>query len=230
MFDLSRLGAWRDLPFFDQTLPQIEAALKADARKILPPPDMTFAALERTQPDAVKVVIFGQDPYPQPGKAHGIAFSIQNDFPPRKHRDSLDNIFAELRADLNIERDGTDLQDWADKGVMLFNCLALTVPQNTAAGHRALGWKNLTAQVLERLSGDPRAYLLWGGDAHKAGANVDGARNLVIKSSHPSPMGVAKTGKGFEAFSGSRPFSRSNHWLQQRGHRAINWANAQEAK
>jgi len=224
-FDLSRLGAWRDLPFFDETLPRIEQALAQEGRTVFPPAPQIFAALEQTQPDDVRVVILGQDPYPQPGKAHGLAFSILNSFPPRSRRDSLDNIFQELHDDLGIMRRSTDLTGWAKSGVLLFNCLALTVPEGKPAGHRSIGWKTLTQQVLDRLAHRPRAYLLWGKDAHEAPKDVKADANFVIKSSHPSPMGVNKVGQDFVAFRGSRPFSRANTWLQQNDLALINWAD-----
>jgi uracil-DNA glycosylase len=227
-FDLSGLGNWADLPFFHDALPAIETALAADPRAVFPPARDVFAALTRTQPNDVKVVILGQDPYPQPGKAHGLAFSIQDSFPPRARRDSLHNIFQEIEDDLGTRRQRTDLTDWADQGVLLFNCLALTVPQGTAGGHRALGWKALTSQVLERLSDRPRAYLLWGGDAHKAGANVDPDSNFILRASHPSPLGVHKTGDTFEAFRGAKPFSRTNVWLRSHGQDPINWGDRED--
>ena len=223
--DTSRLGAWGALPFFTDALPRIEAALAGGAATVLPPAEQVFAALERTQPDDVKVVIFGQDPYHQPGKAQGLAFSIRKDFPPRNRRDSLHNIFAELQDDLGVTRNRTDLGDWADQGVLLFNALALTVPAGKAGGHRNLGWKTLTHQMLERLSATPRAYLMWGGDAHKAVAQTDLSGSLVIKSSHPSPMGVHRSGADYIAFRGARPFSRTNAWLQARGLGPINWGD-----
>ncbi|MEQ6203745.1 uracil-DNA glycosylase [Sulfitobacter sp. HNIBRBA2951] len=223
MFDLSRLGAWRDLAFFDADLPAIAAKLASEDRTILPPAAQVFGALERTQPDDVRVVILGQDPYPQVGKADGIAFSIPDTYPRPNRRDSLDNIRGELHADLGILRRGTSLHDWPDKGVLMLNCLALTVPEGKAGGHRSLGWKTLTGQVLARLAGHPRAYLLWGADAHKAAAEVDPAQNFKLQSSHPSPLGWKKTGTHFEAFHGSKPFSRSNAWLRSMGHEAINW-------
>ena len=223
MFDLDRLGAWRDLSFFDTTLPRITDALSQETQTVLPPMLHVFAALEAVQPEDVRVVIFGQDPYPQAGKAHGLAFSIPQTFPPRGRRDSLDNITTELHDDLGISRKSTDLSDWASQGVLLFNCLALTVPEGKPAGHRKLPWKDLTQQIVARLENTPRAYLLWGKDAHKAGRDVDVARNLVIKSSHPSPLGVHTTGKDFVAFRGSKPFSQTNVWLRSQGHRSINW-------
>lgn len=230
MFDLSRLGAWRDLEFFDAVLPGIEQKLKGETRAVFPPIPEVFAALEATQPDDVKVVILGQDPYPQRRKAHGFAFSIPNPAPKRRP-DSLDNILFELNADLGVTRQGTDLSDWAAEGVLLFNCLALTVPEGKAGGHRAMGWKALTQQVLARLCDRPRAYLFWGGDAHKAGRDAglfgpdaDARGDFILRSSHPSPMGVHKVGADFVAFRGARPFSRTNEWLQTQGQSPINWA------
>lgn len=225
MFDLSRLGAWGELPFFADTLPAIEARLAQEHRTVLPPATQVFKALEHTQPDDVQVVIFGQDPYPQPGKADGIAFSIPDQFPKTARRDSLDNILGELHSDLAIHRRGTSLADWPQKGVLMFNCLALTVPAGTAGGHRSMGWKKLTQQIIARLGDRPRAYLLWGGDAHKAAQTVDAQVNFKLLSSHPSPLGWKKTGNGFEAFHGSRPFSRTNAWLRSLGHRSINWGD-----
>tara|TARA_R110000787_G_scaffold57377_1_gene131097 strand:+ start:138 stop:800 length:663 start_codon:yes stop_codon:yes gene_type:complete len=216
MFDLSRLGAWRALPFFDDTLPKIEAALAKETRPVLPPAPLVFNALERVQPDDVRVVILGQDPYHTPGKAHGLAFSITSDFGGRL--DSLGNIFKELQSDVSVNRSRTQLDDWADQGVLLLNTI-LTVPQGMPKGHARLGWQVLTAQVLERLANAPRAYLLWGGPAQKAAQHVDGVLNLKIETAHPSPLSAHR------GFFGSRPFSRTNVWLRNAGERSINWGN-----
>jgi uracil-DNA glycosylase len=220
MFDLGRLGAWGALPFFAHTLPQIEAALAAETRRILPPAPLVFHALERVQPDNVRVVILGQDPYHTAGKAHGLAFSITDEFGGRL--DSLGNIFKELNVDLGIARHHTQLDDWADQGVLLLNTI-LTVPEGQPKGHAKLGWQQLTAQVLQHLADRPRTYLLWGGPAHKAAQAVDGRANFKLQSSHPSPLGWKKSGATFEAFAGSRPFSRTNAWLRSTGQTSINW-------
>ena len=216
MFDLSRLGAWRSLPFFDETLPKIEATPAEETRVILPPAPLVFNALERLQPDDVRVVILGQDPYHTPAKAHGLAFSITADFGGRL--DSLGNIFKELRSDLDVTRTRTQLDDWADQGVLLLNTI-LTVPQGTPKGHAKLGWESLTDQVLKRLADQPRAYLLWGGPAHKAASAVDNTKNLKLETAHPSPLSAHR------GFFGSRPFSRTNVWLHSQGHRSINWGD-----
>lgn len=217
-FDLSRLGPWAELPFFSDTLPGIEAALEADPREILPPADKTFAALEACPPETTRVVILGQDPYPTPGHAHGLAFSVTPDVRPLPR--SLANIFAELRDDLGACPPGGDLRFWARQGVLLLNTV-LTVPEGAANGHRGLGWQALTAQVLDRLVGDgqPRAYLLWGRPAQSAAARVPVDTNLKIETPHPSPLSA------YRGFFGARPFSRVNNWLQMAGMAPINWTD-----
>ena len=214
MFDLGRLGDWRTLPFFDETLPQIEAALRAETRTVLPPVPQVFNALERVQPDDVRVVILGQDPYHTVRKAHGLAFSITADF--GGQLDSLGNIFKELQSDLQVSRTRTQLDDWADQGVLLLNTI-LTVPQGTPKGHAKLGWQTLTTQVLARLADQPRAYLLWGGPAHKAAQAVAAQGNLKLETAHPSPLSAQR------GFFGSKPFSQTNAWLRKAGHPSINW-------
>lgn len=215
-FDLSRLGDWADLGFFADTLPQIETALEEETRNIFPPAPQVFHALERVQPDDVRVVILGQDPYHTALKADGLAFSITRDFGGKL--DSLGNIFKELQSDLNINRTRTDLGDWADQGVLLLNTI-LTVPEAKAKGHAKLGWQALTEQVLDRLSVRPCAYLLWGNPAQNAGAQVDPANNLKIETKHPSPLSA------YGGFFGSRPFSQVNAWLQAQGEDVINWGD-----
>lgn len=218
-FDLSRLGGWATLPFFHDRLPKIEAALAQETRPIFPPTDRVFHALERTQPKDTRVVIIGQDPYHTAGKADGLAFSIPQDFGGRL--DSLGNIFKEIESDLGVQRTRTDLGDLADQGVLLLNT-ALTVPQGAAKGHAKLGWGDLVQDVLSHLAQAPHAYLLWGGPAQKAAKQVDASRNLKIETAHPSPLSV------YRGFFGSRPFSRTNAWLQTQGLDAINWGNPEE--
>ena len=214
MHDLSRLGAWADLPFFKDTLPRIEAALARDTREILPPAPLRFAALERCQPEAARVVILGQDPYPTPGHAHGLAFSVTPETPlPR----SLRNIFREMNDDLGTAPETGDLTPWADQGVLLLNT-ALTVPAGAAGGHAKLGWSELTRQVLARLSDSPRAVLLWGRPAQGYRRHIGGSGHLVIESAHPSPLSASR------GFFGSRPFSRVNLWLAERGSEPVRWA------
>lgn len=207
---------WADLPFFATDWPRIQAALGAETRPILPPAPQIFAALAATGPDAVRVVILGQDPYPTPGHAHGLAFSVEANVQPLPR--SLRNIFAEMQSDLGQSPPNGDLHHLARQGVLLLNTV-LTVPAGQADGHKALGWQALTAQVLARLATRPCAYLLWGAKAQKAAADVDPARNLKIETAHPSPLSARR------GFFGSRPFSRVNAWLQARGEPVINWAD-----
>ncbi len=214
-FDLSRLGAWADLPFWAADRERLEKCLQAEGRTVFPPPSRMFAALERCQPDDTNVVILGQDPYHTPGKADGLAFSIPQDFGGRL--DSLSNIFKELHADLHVNRARTDLYDWADQGVLLLNT-ALTVPQGKAGGHARLGWDRLTQQVIGRLADRPRAYILWGRHAQAFAPNRPD--DLVIATAHPSPLSAR------HGFFGSRPFSKVNGWLRQHGHHIIDWADS----
>lgn len=216
MLDLSRLGDWGDLPFFRDSLPPIEDALAQATAPVFPPGPQVFAALERCQPDATRLVVLGQDPYHTAGKADGLAFSIARNFGGRL--DSLGNIFKEIQSDLNVVRSRTDLGDLADQGVLLLNTV-LTVPQGKAKGHAKLGWQALTTQVLARLAGRPRAYLLWGAPAHKAAQSVDAQTNLKIETAHPSPLSA------YRGFFGSRPFSRANTWLRDHDMTPINWGD-----
>ncbi|SFR37588.1 Uracil-DNA glycosylase [Yoonia tamlensis] len=212
MFDLGRLGAWRDLPFFDESLPALAAKLDAD---ILPPPALTFAALERCQPNATRIVIIGQDPYHTPDKADGLAFSIPDGFGGRL--DSLGNIFKEIESDLNAIRRKTSLHDWADQGVLLLNT-ALSVPPGKPKAHARFGWSDLVVEVIKRLNDRPRAYMLWGGPAQTYAKHIT-PENLVLTSAHPSPLSCHR------GFFGSRPFSKANQWLIDQGQEPINWAD-----
>nr|WP_187429944.1 uracil-DNA glycosylase [Roseobacter litoralis] len=213
------IGDWAQLPFFARDWHDIKARLCADQRQILPPPGLVFRALERVQPEAVKVVILGQDPYPTPGHAHGLAFSA--DAKTRPLPRSLGNIFKEMQDDLRAAPPNADLGFWADQGVLLLNTI-LTVPAGEAKGHDKLGWQSLTGDILDRLEDQPRAYLLWGAGAQKTARHVDPTANLKIETAHPSPLSARR------GFFGSRPFSRVNAWLQARGAQAINWTHAPE--
>ena len=215
--DTSHLGGWADLPFFTLDLPAIEAALAADPRPILPDPRRVFAALELTQPEDVRVVILGQDPYPTPGHAHGLAFSVEPDVHPLPR--SLANMFRELEADRGVPRRSGDLRDWARQGVLLLNT-ALTVPKGATDGHRRIGWERLTAQVLDRVAGRPTAFVLWGKRAQDATRAVPEEGHLMIRTAHPSPLSARK------GFFGSRPFGQVDDWLAARGERPIDWVGS----
>ena len=205
--------AWADLPFFAADWPRVRAVLAAETRPVLPPAERVFAALDACPPEAVRVVILGQDPYPTPGHADGLAFSVAPGVAlPR----SLANVFAEMESDLGCRPAGGDLSGWARQGVLLLNA-CLTVPAGEANGHRRLGWQELTAQVLDRASRRPTAFLLWGRPAQAQSRHIRRGDHLMVESPHPSPLS-ARTG-----FFGSRPFSRVNAWLAARGEAPIDW-------
>ena len=186
--------------------------------KIYPPMANIFEALNRTPLDKVKAVIIGQDPYHQPNQAHGLSFSVQHGVrtPP-----SLQNIYKELYDDLGIEPPTHGcLDSWADQGVLLLNN-SLTVRANEAASHRMRGWEPFTDAVITAVSqhADPTSFILWGKHAQEKAAHIDTKKHQIIASSHPSPMG----GACFRGFFGSKPFSRTNTFLESHNRTPINW-------
>lgn len=206
---------WADLPFFAADYPRIAAATGGD--DILPPAHQRFAALDLCPPDATRVVILGQDPYPTPGHAHGLAFSVEPDVRPLPR--SLTNIFKEMHDDIGAVPATGDLRGWARQGVLLLNT-ALSVPAGQAGAHAKLGWSALTAQVLDRLSDRPRAFVLWGGHAQGFRDHIRGDGHLILTSAHPSPLSARR------GFFGSRPFSTVNNWLKSQGDIPIDWTGA----
>ncbi|MFV1464700.1 MULTISPECIES: uracil-DNA glycosylase [unclassified Phaeobacter] len=212
--DLPVPGGWGDLPFFANDYASIAKAVADDPRQILPPVAQRLAALELTPPDRTRVVILGQDPYPTPGHAHGLAFSVEPDVRPLPR--SLSNIFKELSADLGVEKPNGDLRGWARQGVLLLNTV-LSVPAGEANGHKHLGWQALADQVLARSSQRPTAYILWGKQAQGLEKHIQPGDHLILRTAHPSPLSARR------GFFGSRPFSAVNSWLAQRGQPQIDW-------
>lgn len=207
-------AAWAHLPFFTRDWPGIAAALAAETRPVLPAPAAIFRALEMVPPAAVRVVILGQDPYPTPGNADGLAFSVPQG---RRLPASLRNIAKEMQADLGCAPASGDLSHWAAQGVLLLNT-ALTVPAGEAGGHRRLGWGALVAEVLAEVARRPTAFVCWGAPARGlVERHVTGAGHLVLASAHPSPLAAHR------GFFGSRPFSAVNEWLAARGEAPVDW-------
>jgi uracil-DNA glycosylase len=206
-------ASWADLPFFATDWPALWARL-AEAPPWAPGPANLFRALDLTPRNRVRVVILGQDPYPTPGRATGLAFA----FPPgQAPRDSLKNILAELAADLGRAKPDGDLTGWARQGVLLLNT-ALSTPLGQPGGHAGWGWDRLTAQILAATASDgPRAFLLWGAPAQKAARALPRAGHLFLETAHPSPL------SHYRGFTGSRPFSATNRWLAARGQPEIDW-------
>lgn len=185
---------------------------------LAPEPDRIFAAFAEAPPQGLRAVILGQDPYPTPGHANGLAFSHVG--PPPLPR-SLVNIFRELAADQGVSPASGDLSGWAREGVLLLNT-ALTVAAGAggAGSHLKLGWQALTDRVVAALAGGtrPLAFVLWGAPAQARRPLIDEGRHLVIASAHPSPLSARR------GFFGSRPFGRINAWLTARGETPIDWA------
>ncbi|MBB2991471.1 uracil-DNA glycosylase [Mycolicibacterium iranicum] len=163
----------------------------------------------------VRVLIVGQDPYPTPGHAVGLSFSVAPDVRPLPR--SLDNIFKEYREDLGFPAPSTgDLTPWCEQGVMLLNRV-LTVRPGTPASHRGKGWEAVTECAIRALVArrKPMVAVLWGRDASTLKPMLDDT--AVIESAHPSPLSASR------GFFGSRPFSRANELLAQRGAEPIDW-------
>ncbi|MDP3342680.1 uracil-DNA glycosylase [Frigidibacter sp.] len=211
-------AGWGHLPFFARDWPGIAARLASEPGPVLPPAPQRFAALALTPRDAVRVVILGQDPYPTPGHANGLAFSVAPGVAlPR----SLANIYREMEGDIGARPADGDLSHWARQGVLLLNT-ALSVPAGAAGAHARWGWDRLAAEVLADVSARHRAaFLLWGAHAQKASAAIvpppQGA-HLRIETAHPSPLSARR------GFFGSRPFSRINDWLVAEGDVPVDWA------
>ena len=186
-------------------------------KTILPKPKLWFNALNSTPLHKVKVVILGQDPYPTPGHAHGLCFSVMPEVKPLPK--SLVNISKELQDDLGINNFHTGyLEPWAKEGVLLLNAV-LTVEANRSNAHQGIGWEIFTDRVIELINNKLNniVFILWGANAQKKGAKIDTNRHYVIKSPHPSPLSA------YRGFFGSKPFSKVNNFLESVGKEPINW-------
>ena len=182
-----------------------------------PPGRMIFNAFNLCPFHQVKVVIIGQDPYHEPGQAHGLSFSVQDGvaFPP-----SLQNIFKEIEQDLGRPVPPTgNLTRWAEQGVLLLNA-TLTVRAHQANSHATLGWQTFTDAAIRALASgrDHLVYMLWGGYARGKSYMIDRQRNLVLESVHPSPLSANRGG-----WFGQHQFSRCNAYLQENGLAPIEW-------
>lgn len=199
---------------------KLRAFLINEYRNHIVYPDMyhIFTALKATPYDDVKVVILGQDPYHQPGQAHGMAFSVMEGVtqPP-----SLANIFKELKDDLSIEPPPKNygyLMKWAKEGVLLLNT-SLTVRRNSPNSHAGKGWQILTDKIIELLNERERpvVFFLWGRNAKEKQNLITGRRHLVLKGAHPSPYSA------HNGFFGGRYFSKANQFLLENGETEIDW-------
>ena len=183
---------------------------------VYPPADDIFNAFHFTPLEQVKVVILGQDPYHEPGQAHGLCFSVKPDveIPP-----SLVNIYRELESDLGcyIPNNGY-LEKWARQGVLMLNTV-LTVRAHQASSHKDIGWEEFTDAAIRVLADQdrPMVFILWGKPAQRKKAMITNPAHLVLESAHPSPLSA------YRGFFGSRPFSRTNEYLESSGLTPIDW-------
>lgn len=185
-------------------------------KTVYPEPKNIFNAFNLCPLNEVRVVIIGQDPYHEPGQAHGLCFSVQNsvDLPP-----SLVNIYKEIESDIGHKSiTNGDLTQWARQGVLLLNS-TLTVQAHLAASHSGKGWETFTDAVIKTIAQNKKhvVYMLWGSFAQNKAAIVDKNENLILTSAHPSPLSA------YRGFFGNHHFSRANEYLIAHGDKPINW-------
>ena len=183
---------------------------------IYPPADDIFNAFHLTPLSRVKVVIIGQDPYHEPGQAHGLCFSVQKgvDIPP-----SLQNIYKELNSDIGFEiQNHGCLTSWAEQGVLLLNAV-LTVRAHAAASHQNKGWETFTDAVIRAVNDvdRPVVFMLWGGFARSKKAMLTNPKHLVLEAPHPSPLSA------YRGFFGCKHFSQANAFLEKNGVEPVDW-------
>lgn len=184
---------------------------------VYPPADDIFNALHHTPLNKVKVLILGQDPYHEPGQAHGLSFSVlpdKADTPP-----SLVNIYKELQDDCGcyIPNNGC-LEKWADQGVLLLNTV-LTVRAHYANSHKGKGWEQFTDAIIRTVNEQDRpvVYMLWGKPAQMKKSMLNNPKHLVLEAPHPSPLSA------YRGFFGCKHFSRANEFLKANGQEPIDW-------
>lgn len=201
-------------PYFKELAEFVKSQYSAG--KVYPPPKSIFRALDLCQFEKVKVVILGQDPYHGPNQANGLCFAVNDGvpFPP-----SLLNIFKEMQNDLGIPipKDG-NLENWAKQGILLLNS-TLTVLPGRAGSHQKKGWEEFTDAIINALSckREKLVFILWGRYAQEKGKVIDANNHHIIASAHPSPLSA------YAGFFGSKPFSKTNQYLQKVGKEPVNW-------
>lgn len=207
-----------DKPYFKELTDFVKKEYKDEV--VYPSPKYIFRAFDLTPFDKVKVVILGQDPYHGLGQANGLCFAVSDGqrLPP-----SLQNINKEISKEFSVPYEdllqkGGDLSRWAEQGVLLLNA-TLTVRAHLAGSHQGKGWEQFTDAAIKALS-DKREHLvfiLWGNYAKQKGAQIDRTKHFVIESPHPSPFSANN------GFFGSKPFSKTNRYLEEQGEKPINW-------
>ena len=209
-----RLSSEFEKNYFSQLITFVKEEYRQ--RTIYPPGPYIFSAFEHCPFDKVKVVILGQDPYHEPGQAHGLCFSVQDGtpFPP-----SLVNIFKEIESDLGkpVPQTGNLLR-WADQGVLLLNA-TLTVRAHQAGSHQNKGWEEFTDAAIKILNEQDRpiVFILWGRPAQAKKAMLNNPKHLILTAPHPSPLSA------YRGFFGCRHFSKANAFLEEHGIAPIDW-------
>ena len=200
------IGAEFEKPYFEQ----LAAFVKQEyaTRQVFPAGKNIFRAFDKCDPDDLKVVIIGQDPYHGVGQANGLCFSVNDgvQFPP-----SLVNIFKELQDDVGFQPpESGNLTRWAQNGVLLLNAV-LTVRAGMAGSHAGMGWETLTDKIIALLGEreKPIVFLLWGGYARRKAALIPKGRHLILEAAHPSPLSA------HNGFFGCRHFSKANAFLDE---------------
>ena len=211
---LTELGAEFRKPYYKTLYEFVKT--EYNTTQVFPPADDIFNAFHLTPLSQVKVVILGQDPYHNVGQAHGLCFSVKPevDIPP-----SLVNIYKELQDDLGcyIPNNGY-LVKWAKQGVLLLNTV-LTVRAHQANSHRGRGWEEFTDAAIQALNRQDRpiVFILWGRPAQTKKRMLNNPNHLILEAPHPSPLSA------YNGFFGSKPFSKTNRFLQEHGEEAIDW-------
>lgn len=215
------VSGWTALPFFrdggaERVAQAVDARL-AEGARLVPPPEQVFAALTLTPLERVRVVVLGQDPYPTPGDAHGLAFSYVGG---RRLPPSLKTILAECAQNgARVAPGRGDLSGWARQGVLLLNT-ALTAEAGKAGAHLRLGWARLVDDAVAAVSATrPHVvFLLWGEKARARASLVDREKHLVLEAGHPSPLNRHRD------FLGCGHFAKANAWLEGHGLGGIDWS------
>lgn len=201
-------------PYFEKLASFVHEAYAQ--RTVYPPKQLVFSAFENCDLKDIKVVILGQDPYHEPGQAHGMCFSVNPGVPIPP---SLQNIYKELHDDLGCYiPDNGYLMPWAKQGVFLLNTV-MTVERGRANSHAGKGWEIFTDHAISKINelDRPVVFLLWGRNARNKAVMIDHQKHLVLEAAHPSPLSA------YHGFFGCRHFSKTNHFLEEHGEKAINW-------